>query len=409
MSNKIPLRPTMFVAAMMLSAMASAATAPKAERGDITWSAATGLGYDSNAFQAPSAPYYDYYAGKLLALPPASTPLVTPQRKSGFFVPYEIKAELAKIRDQGSRLLGSAAADGSFYLGGISNANEYNVRLQGGIEYVMAREEKSEDTLYVGGLFGKHHQVYVDHDSGTSKSTTISGTDISGRYNYVNYGVEAKYKNRTGGFAYGFIGQYMLNEYEDPLVVSQQDHSYYRLGADASITVAPATRLELTYDHSARDYSDKHALDAQGTYSTANNPLLGYAYNSFGATLRNQISPGWLLYLDYDHNTRTDSYVGYNDYKLNRYGARLLYAKGALKTRLAFHHWTRDYPNAFAFDVAGQPAKTYSGNDLKLKAELEQTKNSALWAELIYKAQNTTDLRYDYVRNQIMAGMSWAY
>lgn len=400
MINKILL----IVIAMTMSAMASAATAPKT--GDFTWSAATGFGYDSNAFNAPRAPYYDYYAGKLLAAP---APLVTPQAKSGFFVPYEIKAELAKIRNQDSRLIGSAAADGSFFLGGLSNANEYNVRLHGGIEYVMAREGKSEDTLYAGALFGKHRQVYVDHDSGASKSTTISGSDISGRYNYMNYGVEAKYKHRTGGFAYGFIGQYILNDYEDPIVVSQQDHSYYRLGADASITVAPPTRLELSFDHSARDYSNRHALDAQGTYSTANNPLLSYAYNSFGATLRNQLSPGWLLYLDFDRNTRADAYVGYADYKENRYGARLLYAQGALKTRLAFHHWGRDYPNAFAFDVAGQPAKTYSGNDLKLKAELEQTKNTALWAELVYKAQSTTDLRYDYVRKQIMAGMNWAY
>jgi len=409
MSYNILLRPTLFVAAMVLFALASAATEPKAERSDLTWSAATGLGYDSNAFQAPSVPYYDYYAGKLLALPPASTPLVTPQRKSGFFVPYEIKAELAKIRDRDSRLLGSAAADGSLYLGGLSNANEYNIRLQGGIENVMAREGKSEDTLYAGALFGKHRQVYVDHDSGTSKSTTISGTDISGRYNYMRFGVEAKYKHRTGGFAYGFIGQYILNDYEDPIIVSQQDHNYYRLGADASIKVAKPTRLELSFDHSARDYSNRHALDAQGNYSSVNNPLLNYKYNSFGATLRNRMSEGWLLYLDYDRNTRTDNFAGYGDYKLNRYGARLLYAQGALKTRLAFHHWTRDYPNAFAFDVVGQPAKTYSGNLLKLKAELEQTKNTSLWTELVYKAQSTTDLRYDYIRNQIMAGMSWAY
>jgi len=406
MSNKISVHPMVFVAALTLSVMASAGAASDAERGDITWTAATGFGYDSNAYQAPSAPYFDHYAGKLLGVP---APLVIPQKKSGFFIPYEIKAELAKIRDQNSQLIGSAAADGSLYLGGLGNANEYNVRLHGGVENVMAREGKSEDTLYIGGLFGKHHQVYVDHDSGASKATTNSGTDISGRYNYVNFGVEAKYKHRTGDIDYGFIGQYILNDYEDPIIVSQQDHNYYRLGADASIKFAKPTRLELSFDHSARDYSDRHALDAQGNYSSVNNPPLNYKYNSFGATLRNRISEEWLLYLDYDRNTRADSFVGYGDYKQNRYGARLLYAKGALKTRLAFHHWTRDYPNAFAFDVVGQPAKYYSGNLLKFKAELEQTKNDSLWVELVYRAQSTTDLRYDYLRNQITAGMSWAY
>lgn len=403
MSNKI----ISFIIAMTLPAMAAAATVSNADSGNIKWSASTGLGYDSNAFQAPRAPYIDYYAGKLN--PVYLTQPMVPQRKSGIFIPYEIKAELAKSRGQDSRLIGSVAANGSYYLGGLSNANEYNVRLHGGTEYVIAREGKAENTLYVGPLLGIHRQVYVDHDSGSSKTTTVSGTDISGRYNYMNYGVEARYKHKIGGIAYGFNGQYVLNDYEAVAAVAQLDHSYYSLGADASVPVTDQTKLELSYDHSARDYSNKHALDALGNYSSANNPLLSYSYNSFGATLRNQISPGWLLYLDYDHNTRADGFVGYDDYKENRYGARLLYSQGSLKTRLAFHHWGRDYPNGFAFDVPAQGAKTYSGNVLKFKAELEQTKNAAYWAELVYKSQSTTDLRYDYVRTQIMAGMNWAY
>ena len=389
--------------ALTLPAMAMAATT-KSGQGDIIWSAQTGLGYDSNAFQAPRAPYIDY-----AALPLGSNPTVVPQKKSGFFIPYEFKVDSAKNRDQDSRLLWSATADGSYYLGSsVSNANEYNLRLRGGSEYVLAREGKSENTLYVGALVGKHRQVYVDHDTGASKTTTVSQTDISGRYNYIGFGVEAKYKHKIGSIAYGFSGQYVLNDYEDPVVVSQQDHSFFRVGTDAIVPVRDQSRLELSYDHSARDYSNRHARDTGGAALNAN-PLLSYTYNSFGATLRNEIAPEWLLYLDFDYNTRADTYVGYDDYKENRYGARLLYAQGPLKTRLAFHHWGRDYPHAFAFDVPTQVAKTYSGNDLKFKAELQQENNSAYWAELVYKAQSTTDLRYDYVRTQIMAGMSWAY
>ena len=385
------------IVAMTLPAMATAATANG--QGDITWSAMTGLGYDSNAYQAPRAPYTDYSL--------VTPVLVTPQKKSGFFVPYEIKVDSAKNRDQDSRLLWSASADGNLYLGaGLSNASDYNLRLRGGTEYVMAREGKLEDTLYVGALVGNHKQVYVDHDDGTNKTTTLGGRDISGLYSYTSFGVEAKYKHKTGDLEYGFNGQYRLNDYENPAGAPQQDHSYYTLGADASVPVASKTNLNLSFDHSVRDYSNRHSRDLQAAFTTS---LLAYTYNTFSTTLRTRISPEWVLYLDFDQGHRADNNVGYGDYKENRYGARLLYAQGPIKTRLAFHHWGRDYPNAYAFDVLGQAAKTYSGNDLKFKAELEQDKNSAYWAELVYRAQSTTDLRYDYVRTQIMAGLSWAY
>ncbi|HSM99337.1 MAG TPA: hypothetical protein VLS47_10025 [Gallionella sp.] len=399
MSNKI----LFFIIAMIVPSVAFAAITPPTGQGGIAWSISTGLGYDSNVYHAPRATYTDY-----AAVPVGSNPTVVPQKKSGYFIPYEMKAELAKKPERDNRLLGAVTADGSFYLGGFSNANDYNVRLLAGPEFVLGREGKSENTLYVGALIGKHKQVYFDHDSGLDKATTLSGTDISNRYSYMSTGFEAKYKHRTGKVDFGFVGQYINYDYEDPVVVSQQDHAYSRLGADVSLPIATQIKLDLSLDHTVRDYSDRHTHDAMGVYSSTN-PLLLYTYNAFGATLRNRISPDWLLYLDYDHTQRADAYVGYNDYKENRYGARLLYEQGRFKSRLALHHWGRDYPNGFAFDVAGQGAKTYSGNDLKFKAELEQTKNSSFWAELVYKSQNSTDLRYDFVGSQIAAGMSWAY
>lgn len=394
----------LFIFTILMPAIASAATSPKTEQGDIAWSVSTGLGYDSNAYQAPSSPYIDY-----AALPLGLNPTEVPKKKSGIFVPFEIKAETKKSHSQDIRLLGSATAAGSFYpQPGLRNANNYNVRLRAGSEFVLGREGKSENTLYVGALIGKHKQVYVDHDSGLDKTTTLSVTDISNRYSYMSLGGEARYKHRTGKIDFGFVGQFVLYDYEDPVAVSQLNHTYYRLGGDVSLPVASQVKLDISLDHSVRDYSYRHSHDATGVYKSAY-PLLLYTYNAVGATLRDRISPEWLLYLDYDHSQRTDAYVGYNDYRENRFGMRLLYEQGSIKTRLALHHWGRDYPNGFAFDVATRGAKTYSGNDLKLKAELEQSKNSSLWAELVYKAQHTTDLRYDFVGSQIMAGMSWAY
>ena len=170
----------------------------------------------------------------------------------------------------------------------------------------------------------------------------------------------------------------------------------------------PRNMLSLSYEHAVRDYSSRRARDALGA-ETASNPLLIYTYNAVGAKWQNRLSADWRLDLDYDHTRRTDNFVSYDDSRENRYGVRLSYEQGRLRTRMALHHWERDYPNGFAFDVAGQGAKAYSGNILKFRAELEQTKNTALWTELFYRAQKSTDLRYEYARMLVMAGMRWTY
>jgi len=380
---------------------ASKSSEPNAGAVEIKWSASSGLGYDSNAHQAPSAAYFDFSAGKN----------VTPQAKSGFFIPYAVKMEADKKTNLNNKLTGSASLDGSTYQSGLSNANEYNLDISGGMEHVLNRKGKVENTVYVGAVVGKHKQVYVDHDSGASKASTAgqtAGTDISGRYSYTSMGVEAAYKHRTGMIDYGFDGQYLINDYEDPVVVSQEDHTSLKVGADAGILVAQQTKLNFSVKHTVLDYSKRNARDSLGVLSV-NNPLLLYTYDQIGVSLRHRISEQWLVYGDFDRTQRVDDNVGYNDYNQNKIGGRILFEAGRIKGRMGLHHWTRDYPNAFAFDKAGQPAKTYSGDDLKVKAELERTKNSAYWAELVYDAQTSTDLRYDYVRSIIMAGMSWAY
>ena len=163
-----------------------------------------------------------------------------------------------------------------------------------------------------------------------------------------------------------------------------------------------------TYNHAVQDFSDRHAHDASGALSSAN-PLLIYIYNGIGASLRNRLSADWVLYFDYDRTRRTDDYVAYNDYTQNKYSARILYGNGDIKARLALERWSRDYPNAYAFDVATQGEKKYDGSNLKFKADWARSANSSLWTEAIFNIQNSTDLRYDYERKQVMAGMSWTY
>ena len=392
-----------FNIAMFMSTMAIAETATKTEHKNFNWFISTGLGYDNNVYQAPRAPYVDY-----AALPIGLNPTVNPREESGMFIPVEIKVETVKDHGQNIRLVGLLSATGSFYTREqLKNADKHNIRLHTGYEFVLAREGKSENTFYAGVILGKHTQVYVDHDTGLNKTTTYTSTDISNRYRYVNMGVEAKYKHRIGRVDYGVSSQLLRFDYEDSVAVSQLDNSYFRWGGVVSLPIIAQIKLDLSYDRAVRDYFYRHTHDELGTYRSAY-PLLQYSYNVFGANLRERISPEWLLYLDYVRTLRTDAYVGYNDYAENKFGLRLLYEQGAFKTKLTLHHWERDYPNGFAFDVAGQGAKIYSGNELKLKAEMRVDKNFALWSELKQEVQSTTDLRYDFEGRQIMAGMSWS-
>lgn len=417
MRNKLLLRQAAVVIAMILPAMVHAANttkpakpvasnlgrsadAPLSGSTSFNWSARTGLGFDSNAFEAPRSPYIDYAAGNVL---------ITPQKKSGFFVPFEIGADATQTQTQDSKLIASATAGGSIYPGGrLNEANEYNLRLSGGFEQVLQRKNKSENTLYFGALAAKRKQIYVDHDSGLNKTTTLSGVDISNRYSYLNLGVEAEYKHGIGDVNYGLIGKFIIYDYDDPIAVSQLDHDYYRVGAEADFPVARSSTAKVSLDHTVRDYSNRHSRNAQGSILNAN-PLARFTYDAIGASLRHRMSDPWLLYLDLDHTQRSDGYVGYDNYRETRFGGRLLYALGRIKSKLSLHHWVRDYPNGFAFDAPGRGAKNYSGNDVKFKTEIEQAKNTAYWAELVYDAQSATDLRYDYTRTQIMGGMSWAY
>ena len=394
---------TILIVAATMPAIASAQVTSKGDSGDIKWSATTGLGYDSNAFLAPRKPYVDYAAGKILG----ANPTVIPQKKTGFFVPLAIKSDFAQDREANLRIIGSALADGKFYPS-LGNANEYSMTLRGGPEFILDSQGKDENTVYLGALLGKHKKIYTDHDTGLPKTTTLTSSDISNRYNYIDLGGEAEYKHKIGEVDYSLRGKYILYNFDTPTAVAKMDHTYFLMGAESSFHVTQSSKLDLSFDHFVKDYSKRHARDAQGVYATAN-PLLNYTFNTIGAALHGRLTPEWVMYFDLKHTQRVDGFMNYNNYGENRYGLRVLYGQDRIKARLSLHHWNRSYPNAFAYDVVGQPAKAYDGNDLKFKLQYEQTKSSSIWAEWNYKAHNSSDLRYDYGRNLFMAGMTWVY
>jgi hypothetical protein len=362
----------------------SEATSPFSDK-RVSWTAMTGFGYDNNAYQVPSS---------------SST------IASGAFVPYEARMEVVKNSYRGSRVLVSGSAAGRAYLlAGLGN--EYKLNLSGGTEYIIERDGKSEDTFYVGAILEKDDEVLPDHDTRDFGNTAMHDTDILGRVSYSSFGVESKYKHRLGDIDYGLTADYLLNDYSDPLSTQQLDHSFYALGADVSVPVALQTRWKLSFEHSVRDFSKRYARDSSGGISSS---LLLYTYNTFGATILNQVRKNWLLFLDYDHSERTDGNVGYDNCRENRFGARLAFDRAPVKGMIGWHHSKSRYPNAFPNDNPSLPKSRYmSENVLELRVEKPRSADSTVWSQMTYKVRNSDDSRYEYSRMQLMVGISWKH
>lgn len=401
MYRKMQLPKVILAAGIMLTSPAWAAgndgTAPFG-LDSFSLSAKTGLGYNNNVFHAPTSPYINYAI--------AAQPYLVPKKQSGFFVPYEANLKVGKSVRQDVDLLGGASVEGQRYINSsLGNANEFSIKAKGGSEFTFARQGKDKDSLYVGGLAQRRHKVYLYHEDGTQRAA-------ANRYSYTSGGIEAKYKHNTGNIDYGANAKYVDYSFDvSPASAINYSHTLIKVGANAGFPLPATTRLDVKLGHWTEDYSARHARDNTGAL-TAN--LLSYSYNDVFLTWHGHLSHSLRWFLDLSTLMRTDSFVGYNDYTRHRYGVRAEYEQDDFSAKLSLHHWTRNYPNAFAFDtnvcgVVACPSKEYSGNILKLKSEWEQANNTAIWAELDYVAQNTTDLRYKYTDAQIMGGMRWNY
>ena len=163
--------------------------------------------------------------------------------------------------------------------------------------------------------------------------------------------------------------------------------------------------LDLQYDYYVRDYDDRHSRDLNGAL-LASAPLLKYVYYQAGASVRVKAAKNLTLYLDYSRLEREDAnYVGYNDYTEDEFGVRAILHFDTFKVRAKYAWTDRSYPRAFAFDNPVEPRMNYDVKKVLIKAEKELGKHSEVWLE--YESRNTdsTDLRYEYDKYQVMAGV----
>ncbi len=357
----------------------------------------TGLGYDSNVYRAPGAPYTDYF--------PATPVSITPVIHSGFFVPMDLDVDFIRKTGKAVRLIAAFSSRNTLYMESENNnANEYTHMLKAGPEFIIGTLGKKENTLQILPFITNHTETYYDRDSGSDK-TTSAGEDIADNYSYTSLGIESKLAFRTLPVNIGFTSEWEQRDYENTGFVSEYDHTYYLLGAEAEIPVMKLVELDLQYDYYVRDYDDRHSRDLNGSlFSSA--PLLKYVYNQTGASVRVKAAKNLTVSLDYSRLDREDAnYVGYNDYTEDEVGVRAVLHLDRFKVRAKYAWTDRTYPQAFAFDNPGQNRMDYDVKKLLIKAEQDLGKHAEAWLEYAFRDTDSSDRRYDYDKYQVLVGV----
>ncbi len=370
---------------------------PGAQGGALSWEASVGLGYDTNIYLAPDSAYTDYFFTPSVG--------VNPVTRSGFFVPVKLDGIYESPLNANNILSANYKFSGNFYIDrDYSNADVSSHTINIGDRYVFDEKGRLRDSLYGGIILIKKKDEYTERDTGLDKETSAL-EDISARYNYTGTGVELEYKKRIGKTKYGVKFKRLMRDYEDTVAISQLDHTYTSLSADAKFSISKPSKLQLKYKHSVYDYDERPSRDVNGNAFTSNPPL-EYVYNEYIISYLYKFSRDLKTYFDYSFKTRSDEFVGYNDYDRNKYRIRALYDYSkdvALKAALTY--WERDYPNAFAFDNDLLEAKSYDGVKLEVAGEYAVMENRTYWLDFEWRDENSTDKRYEYNRMKVMVGV----
>ena len=377
---------------------------PAALAGESETELEVGIGYDDNPFLTPGQAYFDQFA----------LVIIDPVRQSGFFVPARIKGSYSSDGDNRRFIMDYRLRHDAYLDSDTGNADETNARVASGLEWIMAREGRRENTFFVSTYAGYNKEVYYDRDTGVGQVFTAG--DASDRYSYLAYGLETGYRHRTGEkIEYALEGVYEARDYDELAGVRSLDQSRMRVSADIKADLTDSVKLYVDYYYQIRNFDERLSRDLTGALLSTN-PTLKYLDHDFGLSLRFRPGNVWRMFLDLDYRIRDDDFTGYNDYRETGYRLRSIWRSGEKRLRAAIRFRDRDYDNAFSFDMPTNPVgglpnphKQYEILDIDLKGQLPFWGSANIFVELDYRDQQTTDPRYSYDRLQAIAGLVWEF
>ena len=367
---------------------------------DLNWQGAIGIGYDSNAFRSPDRPYQD--------LAQSGAPLITPVVQSGTFIPVEFHATLKTSRPS-STLETFYDLKGRFFVdSSLEPANEYHNVLGITAEHRAGKTRRPRRRLSATLFVSDLQRTYVDRDTGEEKISSTSATDISNRYRYQSTGLKSTLRQRLGRrITVTVSGLFEKRDYDDPRVVSEYDHQYLRLGGRLDYRINRRHLIGVRYDRWRRDYSDRHSRDLQGALLNTN-PLLRYDYHAAEIRWQSSLRRRWRATINTAWTRRMDNFLGYNDF--DKFQVRLQLRHALPQRRqldTAVKWWRRDYPNAFAFNTPVAEKRTADAVEFSVKFTRRLTGATNVFGRWRSIRYHTNDLRYQYERHTLSAGLNW--
>lgn len=375
----------------------------KAERehSNFDLSAYVGYGSDDNPYRSPSEPYFDFSE-------PGNPPTV-PVVQSGAFIPvdigvrYSINSYLFESFYAAYRLTGRLYQDEE-----LENADEYSHELSFGSSYVKQTEDRSR-RVFSAFTIAQHEETYFDPDDGAEREIDqITGPALIGdRMNYKRYGPEFAWIQAFRKFALGLRVKGQLWNYDNPGAVPEYDHEYFVFAAHAQYSFTETSLVRFTVDKYSRRYSDRPSFDLDGN-QLVTAPDARYDYLGIGATARQRITRRMWFGFNLERTTRTDRYLGYNDYTRDEFGFDFRWnPTNRLSFELESSYRNYDYPNAFAFHNPVAGVKSLETIRANIIGSYRITPRFSVDLEAEYRDSSSSDARINYNRTWFTLGFTW--
>ena len=371
----------------------------KREFSDFELRVRLSYGNDSNIFRSPSQPYVD--------LSDPNLPVVTPEVKSGAFVPLSLSAKYMINSLPFEGFYGAYRLAGRYYVDELDeNGNEYLHELSFGSEYEREDEERNRERRVHSAFRVAHHdEVYYDPDNGAERD--VGGVDVSDRMDYLRYGPELSARQSGEHLSIGINVKGQLWDYEETGVLPEYDHEYFLFSLYGQYKFTPTSLLRVTGEYYSRRFSDRPSYDLDGQQRIGN-PTVRYDYASLALRARQRLADSLWFGFDVERTVRTDQYVGYNDYTRDSFSAEVHWNIGdRFDLEASGMYRLYDFPNAFAFHNPAAARKTQESLDAALIASYRFTRHLSVVAEARHREVVSNDIRIQYDRTLYALGVRW--
>jgi hypothetical protein len=365
--------------------------------GDFDLHAIVGFGSDNNVYRTPGQPYIDFSDPSL--------PLVTPEEVSGAYMPVDLSAKYSVNSFKYESFFGEYRLSGRYYQDKeLDNANEFSHEVRFGSDFKRKEGARTREVFSTFAI-AQHDETYFDPDDGGAR--IVDGVLIDDRMNYVRYGPEMRFRQSHKRLSVGLRIKGQLWNYEKTDVVPEYDHEYFVLGTNIQYRFTQTSLLRLTVDASSRRFGDRPSFDLDGQQLITNKELR-YDYLELGLLARQRITDNMWFGFGYERTTRTDKFVGYNDYTRDSYKFEFSWAPSPrFDLNLDAYYRNYSFPNAFAFNNPVAGVKTLETAYGSLTATFRMTPRLHLVAEALYRESVSTDIRIGYERNLYSIGLLW--